>query len=170
MAGRRKFDAADLGILAALQLQARRSFKTLAEAVNLSPTACITRHKRLEDEKVIRRYITDINLEKLGRSLTLYAEVTLASHHPDDFAAFDRAIAHMPEVTEAAQVSGAADYILKVVVPDIERWGAISDALLERGIRIAGIRTSVVMKQSKRFIGLPIDLIANGDEASVVSA
>lgn len=164
MSSRRKIDAIDLGILNALQLHGRRSFKVLADLVHLSPTACITRHKRLEDEKVIRRYVTDINLEALGRSLTLYAEVTLAGHHPEDFAAFDRAIGQFAEVTEAAQISGSADYILKVVVPDIERWGAINDALLERGIRIASIRTSVVMKQAKRFIGLPLDLIANGDQ------
>jgi len=151
-----ELDRKDLKILRELQRNGRRPNRKLAAAVALSESACLARVRRLEEAGVIRGYFADISPEALGECLTIYAEVTLAHHRTADFAQFDRWLAALPEVVEAAQVSGPADYVVKAVVPDIGTWSRISDAMLERGIGIENVRTSVVMKTAKPFAGLPL--------------
>jgi DNA-binding Lrp family transcriptional regulator len=157
-----EFDRIDLEILARLQGNGRLTNRQLAEAVALSESACHARVRRLERSGVIRGYFADIASEALGDRLTIYAEVTLAHHRAADFALFDRLLTAIPEVVEAVQVSGPADYVLKAVVPDIDAWSRISDAMLDKGVSIANVRTTVVMKTTKRFAGLPLPSATSG--------
>ena len=68
----------------------------------------------------------------------------------------------LAKVVEAVQVSGPADYVLKAVVPDIRAWSRISDAMLDKGVSIENVRTTVVMKTTKRFAGLPLPSATSG--------
>lgn len=157
-----EFDRKDLEILSRLQRNGRLTNRQLAEAVALSESACLARVRRLERAGIIRGYFADIAPEALGDHLTIYAEVTLAHHRAADFALFDRLLTAIPEVVEAVQVSGPADYVLKALVPDIEAWSRISDAMLDKGVSIENVRTTVVMKTAKRFAGLPLPSARSG--------
>ena len=155
-------DRKDLEILGRLQHNGRLANRQLAEAVALSESACLARVRRLERSGIIRGYFADIAPEALGDRLTIYAEVTLAHHRAGDFALFDRLLTAIPEIVEAVQVSGPADYVLKAVVPDIDAWSRINDAMLDKGVSIENVRTVVVMKTAKRFAGLPLPAVKDG--------
>ena len=157
-----EFDRKDLEILSRLQRNGRLPNRQLAAAVALSESACLARVRRLERAGIIRGYFADIAPEALGDRLTIYAEVTLAHHRAADFALFDRLLTAIPEVVEAVQVSGPADYVLKALVPDIEAWSRISEAMLDKGVSIENVRTTVVMKTAKRFAGLPLPSARSG--------
>lgn len=151
-----EIDRKDRAILSALQRDGRMSNRKLAEEVGLSESAALARVRRLERAGVIRGYHADIAAEILGGHVTVYAEVTLAHHRAGDFALFDRLVGAIPEIVEAVQVSGPADYLIKAVVPDMDAWGRISDAILDKGVSIDNVRSTVVMKTAKRFAGLPL--------------
>ncbi|QUD88783.1 Lrp/AsnC family transcriptional regulator [Phenylobacterium montanum] len=149
-------DDRDLKILALLQAQGRISNQDLAGAVNLSPSAALQRVRRLEAAGLIRGYHAEIDVEQLRPVLTVFAEVTLTSHFPDDFARFEAELAAIPEVVAAHQISGAYDYLLEVTVSDINSWRQLADQLLGAELGVAKITTTVKMKTAKPFRGYPI--------------
>src|SRR5690606_40370859 len=116
MTARPKLDRIDHKILAALQEDARLTNQALSERVALSPRACLTRVKRLEQSGVIQGYHARLDPFTLDFGLVLYAEITLDGHTPVELAAFEQAIIALPQVVEASHVTGSFDYILKVVV------------------------------------------------------
>jgi len=80
-----KINKIDLKILKILQTSGRITNQQLAEQVHLSASACLSRVKRLESEGVLKRYVTEIDLEKLAPHVEAFSEVTLENHTPDDF-------------------------------------------------------------------------------------
>ena len=149
-------DDRDLTILRLLQDQGRLSNQDLAAAVNLSPSAALQRVRRLEGAGLIGGYHAEINVEQLRPVLTVFAEVTLTSHFPDDFARFEAQLDLVPEVVAAHQISGAYDYLLEVAVSDINSWRQLADHLLGAQLGVAKITTTVKMKTAKPFRGYPI--------------
>jgi DNA-binding Lrp family transcriptional regulator len=152
-------DRTDVKLIEGLQTAARMSNQDLAARVDLSPSACLTRVRRLERDGVIRRYLADIALPKLGSCLEVFAEVTLSNHTPSDFKRFEALIAGMPEIVEAFQLSGACDYLLHVVCRDMTHYRGLNDALTNGKHGVEKIQSQVVMAQSKPFAGYPIATI-----------
>src|SRR6476469_5381107 len=107
-------DKIDLKILATLQKDGRMTKLRLAEAVNLSPTACWERLSRLEKNGVITGYAARINADKFMRRTTVLVEITLKSHQQADFQRFEAAILREPTVISCDATGGGIDYILKV--------------------------------------------------------
>ena len=99
-------DRIDLRILAALQADARITNQALADAVGLSPSACLTRVRRLEATGLILGYHARLAVERIRPAVTVFGEVTLKSHRPADLAVFEAELQEIPEVVEASQVSG----------------------------------------------------------------
>jgi DNA-binding Lrp family transcriptional regulator len=155
-------DRTDVKLIDGLQTAARISNQDLAARVDLSPSACLTRVRRLERDGVIRRYLADIALPKLGSCLEVFAEVTLSNHTPGDFKRFEAAIARMPEVVEAFQLSGAFDYLLHVVCRDMNHYLALNDALTGGKHGVEKIQSQVVMAEAKPFAGYPVATIVAG--------
>ncbi len=151
-----QIDRLDRKILDLLQAEGRLTNQILAERVGLSASACLARVRKLERGGVIAGYHARLNPAMLGPGLTLYAEVTLNRHHPQDLARFERALALIDTVVEAAQVSGSFDYLIKAVVPDMGTWTALADELMERDLCVDRISTHVLMKNSKVFKGWPV--------------
>jgi DNA-binding Lrp family transcriptional regulator len=116
-------DRIDLKILAILQEDGRITNQALAEKVALSPSACLARVRRLEADGLILGYHARLDVERIRPTVTVYGEVTLKSHRPADLLKFEAVLAQIPEVIEAAQVSGPFDYLIKVVSPDVPRLG-----------------------------------------------
>ncbi len=149
-------DAIDLRILALLQANARLTNQALADAVHLSPSACLARVRRLEKAGVVQGAHAAIDVERVRPLLVVFAEVTLANHRLEDFTRFEAAIAALPEVVAADQVSGGFDYLLKVAVADINAWRQLADRLLVDGSGVAKIISHVRMAETKRFSGYPL--------------
>lgn len=152
-----KINKIDLKILTELQTNARITNQELAEKVHLSASACLSRVKRLENDGLLKRYVTEIDLEKLALHVEAFAEVTLENHFPEDFNKFDEAIAKTPEVTDSYKISGPYDYLLKFVCTDVKSYNRVSEDLLKSGVGIGKINTLIILERTKGFSGYPLD-------------
>ncbi|MGK0373648.1 MAG: DNA-binding Lrp family transcriptional regulator [Arenicella sp.] len=159
MAGVSKINKIDLKILSILQTNARITNQQLAEQVHLSASACLSRVKRLEADGVLKRYVTEINLDRLAPHVEAFTEVTLENHSPDDFKRFNSAIASVAEVTDSYKISGAYDYLLKFVCTDVKSYNTVSESLITNGIGIAKMNTLIILERTKEFSGFPLDLL-----------
>jgi Lrp/AsnC family leucine-responsive transcriptional regulator len=150
-------DAFDRAILERLQEDGRISNQDLAAAVNLSPSPCLRRVRRLEEEGLIEGYVARLNARKLGLKLTAFLHISMDRHTPERFDNFEAAIADFPEVLECHLVTGQdADYLLKVVVEDMDDY---QQFLLDKVTRIGGVtgvHSSFVLKSPKNRTALPV--------------
>lgn len=154
-----KLDETDLKILAALQREGRMTKVKLAEAVNLSPTPCWERLRRLEQAGVISGYHARVNLGKLTRAILVLVEVTLKRHRQEDFDRFEAAVRATPEIVECHATGGGIDYILKVIAPDVDAYQRLIDRLLVEDVGIDRYFTYIVTKPIKESAGVPLDLL-----------
>ncbi len=145
-----KLDKIDLKIIEALQADGRLTKQKLAEAVSLSPSACIERLKRLEKEGFIRGYHADIAMEKLVPYSAVLVEITLKNHRGEDFRRFESAIADIPEIVECYAVGGGIDYIVKFVARSIEDYQKQIDWLLDSDVGIDRYFSYFITKQAKK--------------------
>jgi Lrp/AsnC family leucine-responsive transcriptional regulator len=151
-------DRTDRRILTILQEQARISNLDLAEAVGLSPTPCSRRVKRLEDAGVIDRHATLLNPAKLDLKLTAYLAVSMDRHTPERFENFDATVNSYPEVLECSLVTGqSADYLLKVIVPDMEYYEEFLLGRLTRITGVTGVQSSFVLRRVISKTALPLE-------------
>lgn len=157
---RQRLDAIDLKILAVLQKQGRITKLALSKQVNLSPTPCWERLKRLEAAGILRGYRAEIDLAKLGASTTVLVEITLKQHRFEDFQVFERAIQKTDQVVECLATGGGIDYLLKVVTKDIDAYQRLMDELLSAGIGIDRYFTYVVTRSVKALPQAPVSLFA----------
>jgi len=151
-----KLDAIDLKILAALQREGRMSKVKLAETVNLSPSPCWERLRRLEKAGIIAGYHARIDLTKLTKTATVWMEVTLRHHTEDAFDVFERAVQDVPEIVECWATGGGIDYLLKVVAKDVDAYQRLVSRLLNADIGIDRYFTYIVTKPVKETPELPI--------------
>ena len=162
MSGTSAPDRIDLNILAALQADGRITNQRLSTRVGLSPSACLARVRRLEAEGLIEGYHARVAVERVRPTVVIFAEVTLSRHHPTDFARFEAFATQASEVVEAAQVSGAFDYWLKVAVGDIRAWRELSDRILNSDLGVDKITSQVMMKQAKALAVWPLSDVNEG--------
>lgn len=147
MAGREpKLDRIDLRILSHLQKHGRVTNVDLASVVGLSPSPCLMRVKRLEKAGYILGYGAQIQMQKLGDTLTIFTEVTLSDHRTHDFARFESCVRRVDEIVECHLVSGGYDYLLKFVTRSIRHYQETIERLLELGIGIEKYFSYVVIK------------------------
>lgn len=157
MTEKNSIDRIDRKILAVLQEDGRITNQNLADRVALSPSACLARVKRMEKSAIINGYKAQVDVTKLGPSLTIFAELTSSAHDTTNNRKIEQALEEMPEVIEAYQVSGSYDYLVRFLVPDIERWTALADQLVDGGLKIETIRSVASMKKVKSWTGVPMD-------------
>jgi DNA-binding Lrp family transcriptional regulator len=152
----KNLDRTDLKILQALQAEGRLTNQTLAARVALSPSACLARIRHLESSGVISGYHAHIVVEQVRPTLMILAEISLRQHNSAEFARFEAAIKAIPEIIEAAQVSGQFDYLLKVIVPDIRTWREVAGRLQDSDAGVEKVFTHIVLKEAKPFSGFPL--------------
>ena len=150
-----KLDDIDRRILAALQRDGRLSIVDLASQVGLSATPCLRRVKRLEQSGVITGYAAIVDPAATGRSLHAFVQVNLDSHTEDTVTAFQRAIMARPEVVACYPISGEFDYLLQVMVPDLEAYGEFALKALLRMPGVKDTRSSFAMGVLKPFMVAP---------------
>ena len=149
-------DTKDRQILDILQRDASLSMSELAERCALSKTAVWRRVRELEKENVIQKRVTLLDPEALGFSLTIYAFVRTNQHSEQWFKGFAEAVSEMPEVMEFYRLSGDIDYLLRVVVPDIDAFDRLYKRLIER-VDLFDVSSSFAMEQIKLTTALPVD-------------
>jgi len=151
-----KLDRIDVKILNALQTDGRMTNVELSEMVNLSPSPCLLRVKKLQAEGYIQGYSARINMAKLGQALTVFTEITLKNHRQLDFARFITAIEKVDQVVECHLVSGGYDYLVKFVTTGIDEYQTIMERLLDLDIGIDKYFTFVVLKSPLIKAHLPL--------------
>ncbi len=151
-----ELDAADVRLLECLQRRARLSNVELSERVHLSASQCYRRLRRLEEGGVVRGYVALLEREPLGLGVMAFVNVTLEKHGESPAQAFNEAVQDDPEILECYAVSGEADYLLRVVAPDLK---AFSDFLMHRLMRlpmVANVRSSILLDELKATTALPL--------------
>ncbi|HEY8593953.1 MAG TPA: Lrp/AsnC family transcriptional regulator [Devosiaceae bacterium] len=162
-----RLDDRDLKILSILQREGRIPKAALAERVNLSATPCWERLKRLEEAGIIEGYGARISLKAFAPLTLVFVQIQLESHHAEDFARFENAIAAMPEIMECWAVGGGIDYFCKVVVKTIEAYQELIDRLLAADIGVDKYYSYVVTNPVKQS-PLPIGIVAQPVEVRTV--
>lgn len=152
-----KLDAYDRAILRKLQQEGRISNQDLAEEVNLSPSPCLRRVRRLEEEGVIDGYTARLNARRLGLNLMAFIQISMDKHIPERFEGFESAVANFPEVLECHLITGqAADYLLKVVVEDMDGYQQFLLNKITRIEGVSGVQSSFVLKSPQNTATLPV--------------
>lgn len=155
-----KLDRTDRRILEAMQANARISNLELAELVNLSPTPCSRRVRRLEESGLIRKHVTLLDQSMLGLKLTAYIGISMDRHTPDRFETFEQEVQSYPEVTECAVVTGqSSDYLLRAVVPDMEYYERFLLGKLTRIPGVTGVHSSFELRRVVQRTELPLQHI-----------
>lgn len=148
-------DAIDRKILRLVQEDATLSIAEIGERVGLSQTPCWKRIQRLEAEGVIERRVALLNADKLGLGLTVFVSVKTGDHSQEWLTRFADLVSQMPEVLEFYRMAGDVDYLLRVVVPDMQAY----DAFYKRLIGMAALKevtSRFAMERVKSTTALPL--------------
>ncbi len=132
-----RLDRIDHAILDHLQRDGRATSAELGDVAGLSPSPAHRRQKLLEEGGIIRGYVALLDQDRVGLPVNVFVSVRLSAQTEDHLAAFEQAVAGLPEVMECYVMSGASDYLLRVVAPDL---GAYEEFLRTRLTRIPGVR------------------------------
>lgn len=151
-----KLDRIDIRILHELQRNGRITNVELAELVHLSPSPCLMRVKKLQAEGYITGYSAQIDIAKLGQTITVFTEVTLKNHRQIDFARFQQAIEKVEEVIECHLISGGYDYLLKFVTCGVSDYQLVMERLTDMDIGIDKYFSFIVMKTPFIKVHLPL--------------
>jgi len=143
-----KLDKLDRRILEEMQRSGRISNLELAEKIGLSPSPCSRRVRQLEERGVIDRHVTLLNQPVLGLKMTALILISMDRHTPERFENFESVVKTYPEVTECSLITGQdADYILKVILPDMEYFQKFLLDKLTRIEGVTGVHSSFVMRK-----------------------
>ena len=151
-----ELDAIDWKILARLQADARIANVDLARAVNLSPSPCLARVRRLEEAGLISRYVTLLDAARFGLTLSVFIQVRLEKQVEKSLELFERAMAERAEVMECYLMTGTSDYLLRVLVADIQALERFIVDFLSRVPGVGNIQSSFALKQVKYQTSLPL--------------
>lgn len=149
-------DKTDRKILQELQRDATLSLADLAEKVSLSPTPCWKRIKRLENDGFITSRVALVNPEKVGLDVSVFVHIKTRHHNSDWLESFHQKMIDYPEVAECYRMSGEYDYLLRVVVKDIQSFDRFYKTLVNSVDGLTDVTSSFAMEQMKYTTALPL--------------
>ena len=152
----KNLDVIDRRILHALQRDGRLANVDLAQQVDLSPSPCLARVKKLESEGVISAYVALLDPVALGFGVSVFIQVRLEKQVERSLGVFEQAISERPEVMECYLMTGQSDYMLRVVVPDVPALERFIVDFLSRVPGVGNIQSSFALKQVKYKTALPL--------------
>jgi Lrp/AsnC family transcriptional regulator, leucine-responsive regulatory protein len=155
-------DATDWKILGRLQDDARVSNVELAKAVHLSPSPCLSRVRALEEAGVIGRYVTLLDPLKIGLQVSVFIQVSLEKQMRNALDTFESSVLARDEVMECYLMTGDADYLLRVIVPDVQSIERFIVDYLAKIPGVSSIKSSFALKQVKYKTALPLPAAASG--------
>ncbi len=152
-----ELDKYDRLILEALQRDGRISNQELADSISLSPSPCLRRVRALEEAGLIDCYVALLNARKLGLTLVSFIQISMDKHTPDRFDSFEKSVGAYPEVLECHLITGqSADYLLKVIVKDMDAYQQFLLQKLTRIEGVSGVHSSFVLKSPIDKTALPV--------------
>ena len=151
-------DKTDKAILSILQEDATLPVADIARRVGLSTTPCWRRIQKLEEDKVIRKRVAILDPEKVNAGVTVFVSIKTDQHNEDWLKRFAEVIAKFPEVAGFYRMSGDIDYLLKVVVPDINAYDRFYKKLVSE-IDIENVSSAFAMERIKDTTELPLNYV-----------
>ncbi|GAB5376689.1 MAG: Lrp/AsnC family transcriptional regulator [Acuticoccus sp.] len=146
----------DLRILRAMQDDASRPVAEIAAEVGLSQTPCWRRIKRLRETGAIRAIVAVVDPEAVGLSFTTYAFVKLALPSTANMTQFDRLVRIWPEVVMCERITGAVDYLIKVMAEDIKEYDEFLRHKLLATDLVSDVQSRIVVSTVKDTHAVPI--------------
>jgi Lrp/AsnC family transcriptional regulator len=148
-------DRLDCEILRLLQKDATQSVAEIAEKIGLSTTPCWRRIQSLEKQGIINKRVVLLNPEKIGLSMTVFVQVKAAKHDSVWLKKFAEHATNIEQIVEFYRMSGEYDYMLKVVVADMQAFDVFYKKLVD-GIDLSDVTSSFAMEQIKYTTALPV--------------
>jgi Lrp/AsnC family transcriptional regulator len=152
-------DKKDKEILQLLQEDASLSLAEVATRVNLTQTPCWRRIQKLQVEGVIRKQVVLCDANKLNLGLTTFVTIRTSQHNEQWMQRFVAGATSIAEIVEIYRLSGDADYLLKIVVPDISRYDSVYKRLI-RAVDLLDVSSAFAMETIKCTTALPLDYVA----------
>jgi DNA-binding Lrp family transcriptional regulator len=151
-------DEKDREILSILQDNADQPAKTIAQAVNLSPSAVERRISKLKREGVIDRIVAVVSPAAVRRSLRILVEIEIQNEYRHNLEAFQRWLVQAPEVQSCWYVTGDADFVLSVTVRDIDEYNAFIERMMtDQGELVRKYKSLIALKTIKHGMALSVD-------------
>ncbi|MBV6305941.1 Lrp/AsnC family transcriptional regulator [Candidimonas humi] len=151
-------DKTDKKILHILQDDATLSVGAVAEAVHLSTTACWKRIQNLEERGVIRKRVALLDPAQLNLGMTVFVTIKTSHHDLLWLRKFSEVVRDIPEVVEFYRMSGEVDYLLRIVVPDIQAYDQVYKRLI-KDTQLSDVSSSFAMEELKNTTALPLDFV-----------
>jgi Lrp/AsnC family transcriptional regulator, leucine-responsive regulatory protein len=149
-------DPIDCRVVAELQSDGRLSNVDLADRISLSPSPCLRRVKRLEQEGYIEGYRAALRRDRVGLRFTAFVGVKIDAHANERASVFEKTVVEMPEVVACHLVSGEVDYFLEVVVPDIDDYRRFLVGKLLNLPIVREVRSNIAIQTLKAGAPLPL--------------
>jgi Lrp/AsnC family transcriptional regulator of ectoine degradation len=154
-----RLDDRDIAILKVLAREGRLSKADLARRINLSPTPCWERLKRLEKAGIIEGYSARIALKKTAPHVTIFVTLELDNHSAGAFQLFEQMVETQDEIVHCWALGGGFDYLMQIVTRDVDSYQRLIDRLLDRGLGLARYYTYIVTKDVKSSGAPPLEIL-----------
>ena len=151
-------DKMDRSILAVLQNDCTMPVAEIGRMVGLSTTPCWRRIQKMEEQGIIQGRVALLNAKKVNAGVTVFVSISTSQHEQEWLDRFHEAIQKFPEVVEFYRMSGQVDYLLRVVVPDIEQYDIFYKKLIS-SIELSDVSSSFAMEQIKFTTELPLEYV-----------
>ncbi|MEE8236918.1 MAG: Lrp/AsnC family transcriptional regulator [Gammaproteobacteria bacterium] len=151
-----KLDRFDLTILSVLQSDGRIRNVDLADRAKLSESACLRRVRALEKSGLIKGYVAQVDQAKAGLPVNVFVNITLERQDLTELNAFEEAVQEIPEVMECYLMTGEHDYVLRVVVADVNDYERIHQKYLTRLPGVDRVNSSFALRTVRKTNQLPI--------------
>ena len=150
----------DIPLLTLLQQDARTTNQALADAVNLSPSPCWRKVKKLEEDKVILGYHAALDRRKIGLGVMVFVRVSIDSHSEAQARRFEQEVMALENVVACYSIGGDADFLLQGVSSDLDAYAEFAMSVLRRLPGIKEMQSMFVLKEIKPFQTLPVSATA----------
>ena len=151
-----KLDAIDKQLITLLQKNSNTNVKELSTQLNLTKTPIYERIKRYEREGIIKKYVAVLDTNKIENSMVVFCSVSLESQKLAAIEIFSKAVEKIPEVIDCYLMGGANDFLLKVVVKDLQAYHQFSSGKLAALPNVSQIKSTFVLNEVKRSTVIPL--------------
>jgi Lrp/AsnC family transcriptional regulator len=155
-------DEFDRKILGLLQEDATIPLAKIAAKVGLSPTPCWRRIKKMEDEGLIVRRVALVDRRLANVPMTIFVAIKAPRHAKEWLDGFRRILGRFPEIVEAWRLTGETDYLIRLVVPDIDTYDAVYQRLISM-LEFSDFSSSIAMEEMKFTTALPTSYMKSKD-------
>jgi Lrp/AsnC family transcriptional regulator len=156
-------DKIDIRLLDILQTDASQSVNAMAKKVGLSTTACWNRIQRLESEGVVGKRVALVNPLKVGVGMSVFVSIQTDQHSSDWLAAFAKKVTAMPEVVEFYRMSGDVDYMLRVLVSDLQAYDTFYKKLIDQA-KLSNVTSRFAMECIKHTTEVPLTTVEQSQQ------